>query len=34
VPGDQLRDELINRFAAYSRRRAGRVDRRNAIYPG
>jgi acetyl-CoA carboxylase carboxyltransferase component len=33
VPGEQLRDELINRFAAYSRRTAGRVDRRNGVYP-
>jgi acetyl-CoA carboxylase carboxyltransferase component len=33
VPGEQLRDELINRFTAYARRHAGRVDRRNGVYP-
>jgi acetyl-CoA carboxylase carboxyltransferase component len=34
VPGDQLRDELIARYAAYARRgRPGRIDRRNGVYP-
>ena len=33
VPGEHLRDELINRFAAYTRRRPGRIDRRNGVYP-
>jgi acetyl-CoA carboxylase carboxyltransferase component len=33
VPGARLREELIARFAAYARRSAEPVERRNGIYP-
>lgn len=33
VPGDDLRDELITRFALYSRRPVATYPRRNGVYP-
>lgn len=33
VPGDELRDELISRFARYRRRRARRPRRNNPVTP-
>jgi acetyl-CoA carboxylase carboxyltransferase component len=33
VPVARLRDDLIARFAAYSRRPAIPAERRNAVYP-
>ncbi|MCY1444800.1 methylmalonyl-CoA decarboxylase alpha subunit [compost metagenome] len=33
IDPDDLRDELIKRFALYSRREIPRIDRRNGIYP-
>jgi methylmalonyl-CoA decarboxylase subunit alpha len=33
VPGDQLRDELIRRFAVYRRRPTPAHERRNGVYP-
>lgn len=33
VPGEELRDELINRFDLYSRRPVRPHDRRNGVYP-
>jgi acetyl-CoA carboxylase carboxyltransferase component len=33
VPGDELRDELIRRFTAYSRKRAQGPARRNGVLP-
>lgn len=33
VDPDALRDDLIRRFASYSRREIPRIDRRNGVYP-
>ena len=33
VPVARLRDDLIARFAAYRRRAAAPVERRNGVYP-
>jgi acetyl-CoA carboxylase carboxyltransferase component len=33
VPGDQLRDELVRRFAVYRRRPTAPHERRNGVYP-
>jgi hypothetical protein len=33
VPGDELRGELIRRYAAYARRPARPARRRNGVYP-
>ena len=33
VDPDDLRDDLIRRFAIYSRREISRIERRNGVYP-
>ena len=33
IPGDELRQELINRFEIYSKKASRRIERRNGVMP-